>query len=88
MVAPSFVLNTPLQDLAGTWLRLECCRGTTYLPLTLLIGAARPKARLRDVLLRLRCQACHGRPTTVALIENPAGEAKGGPPVGWEIPLD
>ena len=72
MVAPPFVLNTPLADLAGTWLRLECCRGTIYVPLTVLIGAARPKARLRDVLLRLRCQECHDRPATVALIEGPA----------------
>jgi hypothetical protein len=49
MVAPPFVLNTPLAELAGTWLRPECCRGTTFLPITLLIGAARAKARLRDV---------------------------------------
>jgi hypothetical protein len=24
----------------------------------------------------------------VALIENPAGQADGGPPMGWAIPLD
>lgn len=88
MVAPPFVLNTPLANLSGTWLQLECCRGTTYLPLTLLIGAARPKARLRDVLPRLRCQECHDRPATMALIESPAGHAHGGAPVGWMIALD
>jgi len=32
MVAPAFVLNATLPDLAGTWLRLECCLGTTFLP--------------------------------------------------------
>ena len=88
MVAPPFVLNTPLAALKGTWLRLECCRGTTFLPVNLLIGAARPKARLRDVLPRLRCQACHDRPATMALIENPAGQAHSGPPLGWVIALD
>ena len=30
---------------------------------------------VRDALPRLRCQACHDRPATVALIENPAGQA-------------
>ena len=32
---------------------IECGRGTTYVPLTLLAGAARPNAGLREVLLRL-----------------------------------
>ena len=87
MVAPPFVLNAPLADLAGTWLRLECCKGTPFLPLRLLAGPTRPQARLRNVLPRLRCKNCHGRPATVVLIENPAGQAHGGPPVGWAIPL-
>jgi hypothetical protein len=30
MVAPLFVLNATLPDLAGTLLRLECCRGTGH----------------------------------------------------------
>jgi hypothetical protein len=42
---------------------------------------------LAILLPRLRCQACHGRPAA-ALIENPAVQARGGPPVGWAIPLD
>ena len=54
----------------------------------LLAGAARTQAGPRDVLPRLRCQACHDRPATVVLIENPAGQAHGVPPVGWAIILD
>jgi hypothetical protein len=43
---------------------------------------------VRDVVPRLRRQACHNRPATFALIENPAGQAHGGPPVEWVITLD
>jgi hypothetical protein len=82
------VLNTPLADLAGTLLRLACCRGTTYLPLRLLVDAARPRARRHDVSPRLRHPACHDKPATVAPIENPAGPEHGGPRLGWAIPLD
>ena len=38
-------------------------------------------------LARLRCQLCHDRPATAALIENPAGQAHGGPPTRLTIPL-
>ncbi|MEJ0047860.1 MAG: hypothetical protein WDN04_18370 [Rhodospirillales bacterium] len=62
MDAPPFVLNTRLAELHGTWLQLSCCKGTTYLPVRLLAGAAPPHARLRDVLPRLRCKDCHDRP--------------------------
>jgi len=88
MVAPPLVLNTRLSDLGPAWLQLCCCKGTTYLPVRMLAGADPPKTTLRDVLPRLRCQVCHDRPATLALIEDPAGQANGGPPVGWVISLD
>ena len=43
---------------------------------------------VRDVLPRLRRQACHDRPATTAPIGNPAGQAHGTPPIGWMIALD
>ena len=85
--APPFVLNAHLEDMEGTWLALTCCKGVTYVPLKLLAGAAHPTARLRDVLRRMRCDACHDRPASVSLVENPATTGHGGPPTGWEIPL-
>ena len=69
------------------WLALTCCKGMTYVPIKLLAGAAHPKARLRDVLPRLRCNTCRDRPAEVALIENPSALGQGGPPMGWVIRL-
>ena len=88
MAAPPLVLDTSLSDLGGTWLQLCCCKGTTYMPVRLLAGCARPQARLRDVLPRLRCKDCHDRPARVALIESPDALGHGGRAVGWAISLD
>jgi hypothetical protein len=53
-----FVLNTPLADPAATRLRLECCRAT-YVPLRLLIDAARPKGETQR---RVAAAAAPGPP--------------------------
>jgi len=87
MAPPTFALNAPLADLGGTWLALRCCKGLTYVPVNLLAGAAHPEARLRDVLGRMRCKACHDRPASIALIENPAATGNGGPRQGWVLLL-
>jgi hypothetical protein len=87
MPPPQFLLNATLADLSDAWLRLDCCQGITYVPIRLLAGASRV-GRLRDVLPRMRCKVCRGRPKRAALVESPAGEAAGGPPPGWVIRLD
>jgi hypothetical protein len=84
MSPPPFVLNSALADLSATWLRLGCCGGTSYVPVRLLAGSARPRARLRGVLPRLRCQICNDTPRSAALVESPAGGAA----AGWVIRLD
>jgi len=41
---------------------------------------------LRDVLPRLKCSHCGGRPKVIALLEDAAGEGvRGGPNPGWRI---
>jgi hypothetical protein len=87
MLAPPFVANATLSDLEDTALRLECCTGTTYVAIRLLIDATRPNARLRNLLPRLRCRHCGERPTTVTLIEAPPGQAPNGLHAGWQIAL-
>jgi len=86
MPAPPFLLELPLARIGPAWLSLTCCKGTAYVPLRLLSGQY-PRARLGDVLPRLRCKACRKPPAGLALIDNPAGEAEGGPPLGWRIEL-
>jgi hypothetical protein len=73
---------------ASTRLQLERCRGITYPTVWLLFGATRPRARLREVLPQLLCQACHDQPAAAALIENPTGRAQGGSSGGRPIRLD
>src|SRR5665213_2482645 len=87
MPPPAFVINATLADLSGTWLEVQCCHGTTYLPLRQLADSKPSTARLRDVLARLRCSRCRARPATLVLVENPAGTEQGGPPAGWRIRL-
>lgn len=87
MLTPPFVANATLSDLADTALRLECCTGTTYVAVRLLIDASRPNARLRNLLPRLRCRHCGERPAAVTLIEAPPGQAPNGMHSGWQIAL-
>jgi hypothetical protein len=87
MPAPPFILNATLSDLAATALKLECCSGTTYVAVRLLTDATRPNARLRNVLPRLRCRHCGGRPAAVTLIDASPGQAPNGLHAGWQIPL-
>ena len=68
------------------WLELRCCDGTTLLPLRDM--GADDRRTLADVLVRLRCRMCRGRPTEVTLLESPQQPpaAYGGRPP-WRLML-
>ncbi len=83
---PLFVLNAALPDLGDSWLEVHCCGGVMYMPGRLL-GRGGPGARLRDVIARLRCRRCGSPPSAMALVDDPASGAAGGPPTTWRIPL-
>ncbi|MBS0639824.1 MAG: hypothetical protein U1E70_04660 [Acetobacteraceae bacterium] len=71
---PAFLLNIPLHDMIGWWLRVQCCGRTVDLPFRLQ-ASKMPAARLGDLLERLRCSKC-GKPLERALIfDDPANNA-------------
>jgi hypothetical protein len=84
---PSFLLDLTFADLAEWWLRLECCGRTTCLPFQFL-AAQKPRARLGDLILALRCRDCGQRPGCMALVDDAADGAYGRPaPRGWRIEI-
>jgi hypothetical protein len=67
---PSFLLDLPLRDLSGWWLRVECCGHARGLPLAFL-ARQKPAARLGDLLNKLRCRDCGARLAQVVLVDDP-----------------
>ena len=57
---PMFALNATIEDLEGTWLKIQCCNGVAYLPLRLLGGVSRRQAPLYSLM---RCKPATGRHT-------------------------
>lgn len=68
---------------ANCWLGVSCCRGSTVF---LLAGLPQHRT-VADTMMKLRCQACGGRPREIVLQER--GDASpgisGGPPGWWLI---
>jgi hypothetical protein len=89
MPLADLILAAPLRQLEESWLEVRCCRGTTAIPLRLLAAQHGSGRRVSEVVGRLRCQACRGHPTLIALIEDPAGQSSGraGAEPGWRIVL-
>jgi hypothetical protein len=84
---PRFLIDLPLVDLWGWWLRVECCDRTACLPFRM-VAEQRPGANLGNVLRVLRCRVCGQRVARVALVANPAAGAAGRPaPGGWRIEI-
>jgi hypothetical protein len=83
------ILTARLRQLEETWLEARCCRGTTVMPVRLLAAQLGGGCLVGDVVGRLRCEACGGRPMLVALVEDPAGQSSGraGAAPGWRIVL-
>ena len=77
----------PLADLAECWLHLSgCCRCYSSYPLRLMAQRVGGHHRLGDVLPRLRCASCGGKPASTVLMnrgdDNPYGAR-----AGWRIDL-
>lgn len=67
-----------LAELPGHWLRLECgCGAVVHYPCPLLAKERGPELRVGDVLGRLCCRQCKGRPARVAMTNDPTGGAQG-----------
>ena len=68
----SAILECKLDDLVAmelwAWAVCSSCDGNRELVLQLL-GASYPEAKLRDVLPRLRCSSCGGRPSKVVALD-------------------
>jgi hypothetical protein len=60
-----FLLNLPLTDLSGWWLRVETATAQLAYPFRIL-AEQRPGASLASVLRVLRCRACGQRVARVA----------------------
>jgi hypothetical protein len=86
---PDNPLTTPLAGLGRCWLELRgCCRRIVFVPLPLLAEKHGAGVLLRDVLPRLRCQECGGKPAVMALVERAdGGPRRAGSPDGWRIDL-
>ena len=84
---PRFLLDLPLADLSGWWLRVECCNRMACLPFRILYEQCRSTS-LGSVLRVLRCRVCGQRVARVALIDDPAaGAAERTAPGGWRIEI-
>jgi hypothetical protein len=85
---PDVILSTSLSRLEEAWLEVRCC-GASYQPLRMLARRYGGQHRVGEVVDRLRCRRCRGRPALVALVENPAGRAPGqaGAAPGWRVVL-
>jgi hypothetical protein len=86
--SPEAALDTPLSELAGTWLELRCPRhqGVVLYPVDLL-RRRHGDRRLGTLLSRFRCQRCGGPPEPVYLCETPQRVPGHAAPPGWSVEL-
>jgi hypothetical protein len=86
---PEDPLSKRLDELGPCWLELSDRCQLVYMPLPLLIKKRGGGLMLRDVLLRLRCSRCGGKPAVMTLVERAdGGRPRTGAPDGWRIPLE
>jgi hypothetical protein len=67
------LLDAQVRDLVGRWLGVWCvppCPHLAYIPFKLL-ARTRGHMKLRDVLPRLRCEGCGGRPARASVVDDP-----------------
>jgi hypothetical protein len=78
-----------LSELIGWWLQVRCaCERTTYYPFRFMASQMPAGTTLGDVLPRFWCERCGSKPTTLALVDNPAwGEGWGAGPVWIRVVL-
>jgi hypothetical protein len=85
MHPPPFLPSHHLSDWPECRIELICCKGTTLVPVKLLMKNHGDRI-FEDVVRRLRCSRCRGYPKRVYLC---AGyrEFVGGAPADWAIEL-
>ena len=81
------ILGVGISLLDGYWLELECCAGTTLLPVRLVIERQGGRRTLRHVLDRLKCQRCGGPPRRAWLNETHSRVFHHGAEPGWSVRL-
>ncbi len=79
------LLSAPLGELEGLWLSLGCGCGRTVAAPFRLLAQGRRGVRLVDILPRLRCEQCKGRPARASVKSFPAAGAQY--PDTWEVAL-
>lgn len=67
---PTVILNSPIADHEQHWLELRCCKGVTYYPIRLIVQDHKGRGTVGDVVKRLRCKRCGGRPAEVGITDN------------------
>jgi hypothetical protein len=85
MHPPPFRRAHHLSDWPKCQLELHCCRGTTLLPVRLLMQRC-GDVSFEEVLTRLRCQKCKSPPSPVYLCAGHREHNSGAPP-DWAIEL-
>jgi hypothetical protein len=82
---PDNPLAMRLDQFGSCWLELRgCCSRAVYYPLPLLAEKQAGAVLLGEVLPRLRCEACGGKPSILALVQRVDGQHFV-LPVGWCI---
>jgi hypothetical protein len=87
---PDNPLSMRLDQFGLCWLELcGYCPRIVFQPLPMLADGIGGAVLLGDLLPLLRCEACDGKPSVMALVQRADGQAFGqhGPPIGWRIVL-
>lgn len=71
----AMVLAARPASLRGYWIKIGCsCGFRAALPMQMIAeDPLRAPMTIADILLRLRCKACHERPETAALVDDARG---------------
>jgi hypothetical protein len=85
----ALILACSVRRLRRWWLEVRCGCRVAYLPLRIMVANRElAGATVADVLVQLRCEKCRQRPITVALVNDPAGQAPGRMgSSGWRVVL-
>ena len=88
MHPPPFRRDHRLSDWPDCHLEVRCCKGTTIYPLRLL-AERHGNRTFADLLARLRCSRCGGRPAPIYLCagQHRAGDGTIGITPDWAIEL-
>ena len=85
------LLEAQVTELRAYWIGLRCeppCTRLTHLPMKLVLAKCDGRLRLRDVIARLRCEHCRGRPAHAWLTDYPVDDSGyGGRVANWSVEL-